>query len=48
MLMQTHRTYHSAFRGSDWLARVNLIYLAVMPAFVLAALVYLIWLYITV
>lgn len=47
-MMQTHRSYHNAYRSSDWLARLNLIYLAVMPAFVLGALVYLIWLYLTV
>lgn len=46
--MQTHRMYRDAYRDSEWLARLNLIYLAVMPAFVLGALVYLIWLYMTV
>lgn len=48
MLMQTHRTYRDAYRDSEWLSRLNLIYLAVMPAFVLGDLVYLIWLYLTV
>lgn len=45
MLRQTHRTYYTAFRRSDWLERVNLLYLAVVPAFVLGCLVYLIWTY---
>ena len=48
MLRQTHREYLRAFRGSTWLARLNLVYLAVVPAFLVGSLVYLIWVYLTV
>jgi len=48
MLRQTHSEYLRAFRGSTWLARLNLVYLAVVPAFLVGSLVYLIWVYLTV
>ncbi|BAD42086.1 hypothetical protein [Symbiobacterium thermophilum] len=48
MLRQTHRSYYAAFRSSHWLARLNLIYLAVVPAFLVGSLIYLVWFYLTV
>jgi len=48
MLRQTHHTYREAFRSTEWLARLNLVYLAVVPAFLVGSLVYLVWLYVTV
>lgn len=48
MLRQTHREYLSAFLSCTWLARLNLIYLAVVPAFLVGSRIYLVWVYLTV
>lgn len=48
MLRQTHREYLRAFRRSTWLTRLNLLYLAVVPAFLVGSLIYLVWVYPTV
>ncbi|MEW8976903.1 MAG: hypothetical protein AB2385_00750 [Symbiobacterium sp.] len=47
MLRKTHREYYQTYRNSDWLTRLNLVYLAVVPAFLVGSLVYLIWVFLT-
>ena len=48
MLRQTHASTSAAFLSCTWLARLNLIYLAVVPAFLVGSLIYLVWVYLTV
>lgn len=45
MLLDVHHRHQNAFRESNWLVRLNLVYLAVVPAFVAGALAYLAWFY---
>lgn len=47
MLRHTHHSYRDTYRRSGWLTRLNLIYLAVVPAFLVGSLVYLFWFYLT-
>jgi len=47
MLRHTHHSYRETYRESGWLTRLNLIYLAVVPAFLVGSLVYLFWIYLT-
>lgn len=43
MLQEVHQMYREAFRDSDWLVRLELIYLLLAPAVLLASAGYLTW-----